>query len=49
MNYLCKNKETGVLFVATNVTKDWSKHIESKQPISLGRDFFYVIQEIEVR
>ena len=49
MNYLCKDKQTGNLFVITKWSKDFSKYIKNKTCISLGTKFFYVLQEIEVR
>jgi hypothetical protein len=49
MNYLCKDKETGNLFVITKWSKDFSKYIENKSCVSLGTKSFYVLQEIEVR
>ena len=48
MNYLVKTKE-GKFIVVSNVTKDWTKYINSNTYISLGKDFVKVIQEIEVR
>ena len=48
MNYLVKTKE-GKFIVMSNVTKDWTKYINNKTYISLGKTAFRVIQEIEIR
>lgn len=48
MNYLVKTKE-GKFIVMSKVTKDWSQYIGSKSFISIGKEKFQVIQEIEIR
>jgi hypothetical protein len=48
MNYLIKTRE-GKYIVLSNVTKDWSKYINTNTEISVGKEFFKVIQEIEIR
>lgn len=48
MNYLVKTKENKFL-VFSNRTKDWSKYIGKDIYISLGKESFKVIQEIEIR
>lgn len=48
MNYLVKTKE-GKFIVMSNITKDWTKYINSNTYISLGKETFKVIQEIEVK
>jgi hypothetical protein len=48
MNYLVKTKENKYI-VMSNVSKDWTKYIGTSTYISLGKEFFRVIQEIEIR
>ena len=48
MNYLVKTEE-GKYIVMSNVKNDWTKYIGKSTMISLGREAFYVIQEIEIR
>lgn len=48
MNYLVKTKENKYI-VMSNVSKDWTKYIGTSTYISLGKEFFLVIQEIEIR
>lgn len=45
MNYLCKYKDTGELFV---ISKS-SKILELGKTISFGGRFFTALQEIEIR
>ena len=49
MNYLCKDVTTNILFVVTNISKDWTKYIQSKTQINIGSGNIIVIQEIELR
>lgn len=49
MNYLCKYVKSGVYFVISNVTKDYTKYINSQIVINTGGESFKVIQEIEIR
>lgn len=48
MNYLVKTKENKYI-IMSNVSKDWTKYIGTSTYISLGEEFFLVIQEIEIR
>jgi hypothetical protein len=51
MNYLVKytsGPNIGKLVVMSNVTKDWTKFIGKSASISLGNDFFKVLQKIEI-
>jgi hypothetical protein len=48
MSYLVQTKE-GKYIVMSNVTKDWTKYIGTSTYISTGKEFFRVIQEIEIR
>jgi len=51
MNYLIKytsGPNIGKFATISNVTKDWTKYIGKSTSISLGKDFFKVIQEIEI-
>lgn len=48
MNYLVKTKE-GKYIVMSNVRGDWTEYIGKRTMISLGKEAFYVIQEIEIR
>ena len=48
MNYLVKTKE-GKFIVMSNIKKDWAKYINTNIYISLGKETFKVIQEVEIR
>ena len=48
MNYLVKTKE-GKFIVMSNIKKDCAKYINTNIYISLGKETFKVIQEIEIR
>ena len=48
MNYLVKTKE-GKYIVMSDVTKDLSKYIGKSTYISTGKEFFRVLQAIEIR
>ena len=52
MNYLIEyttGSEKGKKVVVTKVTKNWSAYIGKSTTISLGRESFKVLQEIEIR
>lgn len=48
MNYLVKTKE-GKYIVMSNISKDWTTYIGKSTYISIGKESFRVIQEIEIR
>lgn len=48
MNYLCQYVKSKKFFVMSNVSKDWSTYITNKTEVSRGKEFFRVIQEIEI-
>ena len=49
MNYLIQYKTSKKYVVLSNSTKDLSKHVGKSTLLSHGKDFFRVVQEIEIR
>ena len=48
MNYLVKTKE-GKFIVLSNIKKDWTRYIGTNIYISIGKETFKILQEVEIR